>query len=115
MQGKNSKFGQIFMIKAITCGSILITLGVGILIKLPFGANKTVPSDCRAMIGQVARGERTKKPVLKAGNAYHKFKVKRNYWPKVRGAPHGQKVALIAAKRTGLRGQDAASAAKADK
>ncbi|XP_028793900.1 60S ribosomal protein L8-3 [Neltuma alba] len=112
-------------------------------IKLPSGAKKIVPSGCRAMIGQVAGGGRTEKPLLKAGNAYHKFRVKRNCWPKVRGvamnpvehphgggnhqhighastvrrdAPPGQKVGLIAAKRTGrLRGQAAATAAKADK
>ncbi|TYJ95747.1 60S ribosomal protein L8-1 [Cucumis melo var. makuwa] len=112
-------------------------------IKLPSGAKKIVPSGCRAMIGQVAGGGRTEKPLLKAGNAYHKFRVKRNCWPKVRGvamnpvehphgggnhqhighastvrrdAPPGQKVGLIAARRTGrLRGQAAATAAKADK
>ena len=77
------------------------------------------------------------------GNAYHKYRVKRNCWPKVRGvamnpvehphgggnhqhighastvrrdAPPGQKVGLIAARRTGrLRGQAAATTAKADK
>ncbi|KAJ6989618.1 LOW QUALITY PROTEIN: 60S ribosomal protein L8-1 [Populus alba x Populus x berolinensis] len=112
-------------------------------IKLPSGSKKIVPSGCRGMIGQVAGGGRTEKPMLKAGNAYHKFRVKRNCWPKVRGvamnpvehphgggnhqhighastvrrdAPPGQKVGLIAARRTGrLRGQAAASAAKADK
>lgn len=109
-------------------------------IKLPSGAKKIVPSGCRAMIGQVAGGGRTEKPMLKAGNAYHKFRVKRNCWPKVRGvamnpvehphgggnhqhighastvrrdAPPGQKVGLIAARRTGrLRGQAAATASK---
>ncbi|CAK9161378.1 unnamed protein product [Ilex paraguariensis] len=88
-------------------------------------------------------GGRTEKPLLKAGNAYHKYRLKRNCWPKVRGVamnpvehPHGdgnhqqirhastvhrdaspgQKVGLIAAWRTGcLRGQAAATAAKADK
>ncbi|KAG2630107.1 hypothetical protein PVAP13_3KG493500 [Panicum virgatum] len=112
-------------------------------IKLPSGAKKIVPSSCRAMIGQVAGGGRTEKPMLKAGNAYHKYRVKRNCWPKVRGvamnpvehphgggnhqhighastvrrdAPPGQKVGLIAARRTGrLRGQAAATAAKSDK
>ncbi|KAG0496845.1 hypothetical protein HPP92_001361 [Vanilla planifolia] len=112
-------------------------------IKLPSGAKKIVPSGCRAMIGQVAGGGRTEKPLLKAGNAYHKYRVKRNCWPKVRGvamnpvehphgggnhqhighastvrrdAPPGQKVGLIAARRTGrLRGQAAATAAKAEK
>ncbi|PKU79978.1 60S ribosomal protein L8-like [Dendrobium catenatum] len=112
-------------------------------IKLPSGAKKIVPSGCRAMIGQVAGGGRTEKPLLKAGNAYHKYRVKRNCWPKVRGvamnpvehphgggnhqhighastvrrdAPPGQKVGLIAARRTGrLRGQAAATAAKSEK
>ncbi|GFZ12453.1 ribosomal protein L2 family [Actinidia rufa] len=64
-------------------------------IKLPSGAKKVVSSRCRAMIDQVAGG-RTEKPVVKAGNAYHKYRVKRNCWPKVRGVamnpvehPHG--------------------------
>uniref|UniRef100_A0A7S3R4K3 Ribosomal protein L2 C-terminal domain-containing protein n=3 Tax=Eukaryota TaxID=2759 RepID=A0A7S3R4K3_DUNTE len=101
-------------------------------IKLPSGSKKVVQSSCRAMIGQVAGGGRTEKPLLKAGRAYHKFRVKRNSWPKVRGvamnpvehphgggnhqhighastcnrfAPPGQKCGLIAARRTGrLRG-----------
>jgi len=103
-------------------------------IRLPSGAKKTVPSTARAMIGIVAGGGRIDKPLLKAGNAYHKYKAKRNSWPVVRGvamnpvdhphgggnhqhighpstvkrdAPPGQKVGLIAARRTGrLRGGD---------
>ncbi|RID46813.1 hypothetical protein BRARA_I03453 [Brassica rapa] len=66
-------------------------------------------------------------------HAYHKYRVKRNCWPIVRGLamnpvehPHGggnrqhighasTKVGLIAARRTGhLRGQAAASAAKSE-
>lgn len=71
--------------------------------------------------------------MLKAGRAYHKYRVKRNCWPKVRGvamnpvehphgggnhqhighastsnrmAPAGKKCGLIAARRTGrLRGK----------
>ena len=46
--------------------------------------------------GIVAGGGRIDKPLLKAGRAYHKFKVKRNCWPRVRGVamnpvdhPHG--------------------------
>mmetsp|Transcript_19244 Transcript_19244/g.19239 ORF Transcript_19244/g.19239 Transcript_19244/m.19239 type:complete len:259 (-) Transcript_19244:37-813(-) len=101
-------------------------------IRLPSGARKTVDSSCRAMIGIVAGGGRNEKPIMKAGRAYHKYRVKRNCWPKVRGvamnpvehphgggnhqhighpstvkrsAPPGQKVGLIAARRTGrLRG-----------
>jgi large subunit ribosomal protein L8e len=97
-------------------------------IKLPSGSKKVVPSAARAMIGQVAGGGRTEKPMLKAGRSYHKYKAKRNCWPRVRGVcmnpvehPHGggnhqhighgatvsrkacpgQKVGMIAARRTG--------------
>jgi len=101
-------------------------------VRLPSGAKKSVSSKCRAMIGIVAGGGRTDKPMLKAGRAFHKYKVKRNEWPKVRGvamnpvehpfgggnhqhighpstanrlASPGKKVGLIAARRTGrLRG-----------
>ena len=101
-------------------------------VKLPSGAKKVVPSANRAMVGIVAGGGRIDKPMLKAGRAYHKYKAKRNCWPKVRGVamnpvehPHGggnhqhigkastvrrdasagKKVGLIAARRTGrLRG-----------
>merc|ERR1712080_363598 len=57
---------------------------------------KVIPSANRAMIGIVAGGGRVDKPMLKAGRAYHKYKAKRNSWPKVRGVamnpvehPHG--------------------------
>eukprot|EP00178_Gracilaria_changii_P006452 TRINITY_DN2113_c0_g1_i1.p2 TRINITY_DN2113_c0_g1~~TRINITY_DN2113_c0_g1_i1.p2 ORF type:complete len:258 (-),score=41.34 TRINITY_DN2113_c0_g1_i1:44-817(-) len=97
-------------------------------IKLPSGAKKTVSSRARATVGIVAGGGRTDKPLLKAGRAFHKYRVKRNTWPKVRGVamnpvehPHGggnhqhighpstvkrdtapgRKVGLIAARRTG--------------
>jgi len=104
-------------------------------IRLPSGVKKTITSDARAMVGLVAGGGRMDKPVLKAGRAYHKFKGKRNEWPRVRGvvmnpvehphgggnhehlgkastvrrdAPPGQKVGLIAARRTGrIRGRAA--------
>ncbi len=102
-------------------------------VRLPSGMKKTVPSLARAMIGLVSGGGRMDKPLLKAGRAYHKYKAKRNEWPKVRGvamnpvehphgggnhqhighastcrrdAPPGQKAGLIAARRTGrIRGR----------
>lgn len=97
-------------------------------VKLPSGAKKAIPSACRAMVGSVAGGGRDEKPLLKAGRAYYKYKAKRNSWPRVRGVamnpvdhphgggnhqhighgatvrrdcPPGQKVGLIAARRTG--------------
>ncbi len=35
------------------------------------------------MVGQVAGGGRTEKPMLKAGRSHFKYKAKRNSWPKV--------------------------------
>lgn len=99
-------------------------------VRLPSGTRRTVPGNCRAMVGVVAGGGRTDKPICKAGNSYYKWKAKRRgTWPRVRGvamnpvdhphgggnqqhighpstisryASHGQKVGLIAARRTGL-------------
>jgi len=101
-------------------------------LRLPSGGKKTVLSNVRAQVGIVAGGGRTDKPLLKAGRAYHKYRVKRNCWPKIRGVaknpvehphgggnhqhigkpstvsrerPAGRKVGLIGARRTGrLRG-----------
>ncbi|KAI7834347.1 60S ribosomal protein L2 [Kickxella alabastrina] len=98
-------------------------------VKLPSGHMKALKSDCRGTIGIVAGGGRTEKPLLKAGRAFYKFRAKRNSWPKTRGVAMnpvdhvhgggnhqhigkastvarssvpGQKVGLIAARRTGL-------------
>jgi len=98
-------------------------------VKLPSGRRKRINADSRAIVGIVAGGGRLDKPLLKAGAAFHKYRVKRNCWPVVRGvamnpvehphgggnhqhvghptttarnAPPGQKVGLIAARRTGI-------------
>lgn len=52
--------------------------------------NVTVPehlltSSALCVQGVVAGGGRIDKPILKAGRAYHKYKAKRNCWPRVRG------------------------------
>lgn len=54
-------------------------------VKLPSGAKKILPSANRAQVGIVSGGGRIDKPLLKAGRAYHKYKAKRNSWPRVRG------------------------------
>merc|ERR1712085_15764 len=93
------------------------------------GMKKSILSTARATVGIVAGGGRTEKPMLKAGRAFHIYKAKGNRWPVVRGvamnpvehphgggnhqhighptttarnAPPGQKVGLIAARRTGI-------------
>jgi len=97
-------------------------------VKLPSGTRKTLPGEARAMVGLIASGERVDKPVLKAGNIFHKMKRLKKRWPRVRCvamnpvdhpfgggnqqhvgvpstvsryAPPGRKVGLIAARRTG--------------
>ena len=55
-------------------------------VRLPSGSRKTLSGSARAMIGVIAAGGRTDKPVLKAGNAFHKHKAKgRGVWPRIRG------------------------------
>ncbi|CAK0881294.1 unnamed protein product [Prorocentrum cordatum] len=56
-------------------------------VRLPSGTRKTIPSTCRAIVGIVAGGGRMDKPVLKAGNNFHKYRVKRNSWPKAPPPP----------------------------
>ena len=65
-------------------------------LRMPSGSKKIISNKCRAMIGVIAGGGRTDKPMLKAGRAFHKYKAKRNEWPIVRGVamnpvehPHG--------------------------
>merc|ERR1712028_70368 len=41
-------------------------------VRLPSGTRKTVVGNCRAMVGVVAGGQRTEKPLLKANRAWYK-------------------------------------------
>ena len=97
-------------------------------LRLPSGAKKSLNSTSRAMIGIIAGGGRHEKPLLKAARAFYAAKAKKVHWPTVRGqamnpvdhphgggnhqhighpstvardTPHGRKVGLIAARRTG--------------
>uniref|UniRef100_H3AA59 Large ribosomal subunit protein uL2 n=1 Tax=Latimeria chalumnae TaxID=7897 RepID=H3AA59_LATCH len=55
-------------------------------LKLPSGTRKVVSSADRAIAGAVSGGDHIdNKAILEAGCAYHKNKVKRNYWPHVHG------------------------------
>jgi len=104
--------------------------GAKTIIRLPSGKEKEVPNGSRATIGIPAGAGRVEKPLLKAGYAYHKWRVKARKWPRVRGVamnavdhpfgggrhqrrshpstvardtPPGRKVGHIAARRTGRR------------
>lgn len=96
------------------------------LVQFPSGTVRAFDGRCRATIGIVASGGMTEKPVLKAGNNYHKYRARTAKYPRVRGkamspyahphgggnhptggrpvsrnAPPGQKVGIIASRRTG--------------
>jgi large subunit ribosomal protein L2 len=100
------------------------------VVQMPSGAMKRLHPMCRAVIGVVAGGGRTEKPFVKAGKKFHRMAVRARKWPRsrgvamnvvdhpfggggwqhpgkpktvARGAPPGQKVGSIAARRTGKR------------
>jgi len=54
-------------------------------IELPGKKRITLKSNCRAQIGIVAAAGKNEKPLVKAGAAYHKWKVKAHKWPRTRG------------------------------
>ncbi|MEF8784089.1 MAG: 50S ribosomal protein L2 [Haloarculaceae archaeon] len=103
------------------------------VVQLPSGDVKRLDPQCRATIGVVAGGGRTEKPMVKAGNKYHKMKARGTKWPTVRGvamnavdhpfggggrqhpgkpksisrnAPPGRKVGDISSRRTGRGGNE---------
>jgi len=128
VEQRSGDLGKLAKASGMWCTVVSHMEGGKTKIKLPSGARKVISSKARATIGIIAGGGRTDKPMLKAGRAYHKYKVKRNCWPKTRGvamnpvehphgggnhqhighastvkrdAPAGKKVGLIAARRTG--------------
>ncbi|PUA33435.1 MAG: 50S ribosomal protein L2 [Zestosphaera tikiterensis] len=114
-------------------GSYALVLGRSgnyTIVLLPSKKQRPILSTARATVGVPAGAGRIEKPLLKAGAAYHKWKVKAHKWPRVRGvamnavshkfgggihqrkshpstvsrnAPPGRKVGHIAARRTGLK------------
>jgi large subunit ribosomal protein L2 len=99
----------------------------GTIIRLPSGKTHYINDLCRATIGVIAAAGRVDKPFLKAGNKLHLMQAKGHTYRRTRGiamipavhpygsskrggqkqklasrnAPPGQKVGLIAARRTG--------------
>ncbi len=103
------------------------------VVQLPSGDVKRLDPQCRATIGVVAGGGRTEKPMVKAGNKYHKARARGMKYPTVRGvamnavdhpfggggrqhpgkpksisrnAPPGRKVGDISSRRTGRGGNE---------
>ena len=99
-----------------------------VIVKLPSKKQKEFLASCLATVGSAAGSGRTEKPLLKAGNKYHKMRAKNKLWPQTggtnmnavdhpfgsksshtkgrptqapRNAPPGRKVGKIAPRRTG--------------
>ena len=117
-------------VRASGTHAILITHDIGrATVQLPSGEIRDFDPRCRASVGVVAGGGRTEKPFIKAGKRYHAMLARGKPYPRVRGvamnvvdhpfggrgkhagrpktvrrgAPPGQKMGLIASKRTGER------------
>ncbi|MBC7219079.1 MAG: 50S ribosomal protein L2 [Hadesarchaea archaeon] len=116
-----------------TAGSHAILIGHDVgraIVQLPSGEIKEIDPRCRATVGVVAGGGRLEKPLVKAGKRHHIMLAKGKHYPRTRavamnivdhpfgggrgksagrpktvarGAPPGQKIGLIAARRTGKR------------
>jgi large subunit ribosomal protein L2 len=69
-----------------------------VYVKLPSRNVKILSNECRAQLGIISGGGRLEKPMLKAGNSFHKMKARNRLWPTLRGVhmsaynhPHGGK------------------------
>jgi large subunit ribosomal protein L2 len=87
------------MVKAAGSYANIIAKEKGIVyLKLPSRRTLVLSNECRAQLGVIAGGGRLEKPMLKAGNQYHKKKAQNRVWPVPRGVhqsaythPHGGK------------------------
>lgn len=125
IEGKPGDGGR-FVRSAGGYATLVSHSGSTALVQFPSGTVRAFDGRCRATIGIVASGGMTEKPVLKAGNNYHKYRARSAKYPRVRGkamspyahphgggnhptggrpvgrnAPPGQKVGIIASRRTG--------------
>jgi large subunit ribosomal protein L2 len=125
IEGRPGDGGK-FVRTAGSYATVISHAGNNVLVQLPSGKVKSFNDLCRATIGIVAAGGIIEKPLLKAGAKYYKCKAKAIKYPTVRGkamnpcshphgggahptgstpvsrnAPPGQKVGIIASRRTG--------------
>jgi len=100
------------MVKAAgSYANIVAKEGKLIYIKLPSKATIVLSNECRAQLGVVAGGGRLEKPMLKAGNQWHKMTALHRLWPVPRGVhqsaynhPHGGKQHHVGKPTTVARG-----------
>jgi large subunit ribosomal protein L2 len=127
IEGKPSDGGR--YVRSAGGYATLISHSAGnVIVQFPSGLIKSFDNMCRATVGIVASGGMVEKPMLRAGVNYHKYRAKSVKYPRVRGkamsayahphgggghptggrpvgrtAPPGQKVGIIASRRTGRR------------
>ena len=100
------------MVKAAgSYANIIAKEGKVVYLKLPSRATLVISNECRAQLGVIAGGGRLEKPMLKAGNQYHKKKAQNRLWPVPRGVhqsaynhPHGGKQHHVGKPTTVARG-----------
>lgn len=85
--------------------------GNNVYVKLPSRTTIVLSSECRAQLGVNAGGGRLEKPLMKAGNAFYKYKPLNRLWPRNRGVkmsvychPHGGKQHHVGKSTTVSRG-----------
>jgi large subunit ribosomal protein L2 len=126
---RNPGDGGMLVKAAGSYANIIAKEGKIVYLKLPSKATVVLSNECRAQLGVIAGGGRLEKPMLKAGNQFHKMKAMNRLWPVPRGvhqaaynhphggkqhhvgkpttvarsAPPGSKIGHIAARQTGRR------------
>jgi len=83
-------------VKAGGTSAILVSRGKDVTVQMPSGAFKSLPGQCRAVIGMVGGGGRPDLPLAKAGKKVHTLRSKATIYPVVSGVamspvnhPHG--------------------------
>lgn len=108
---RNAGDGGTMVKSAGSYANIVAKEGKIVYIKLPSRAVVILSNECRAQLGVVAGGGRLEKPMLTAGNQYHKMKALNRLWPVPRGVhqsaynhPHGGKQHHVGKPTTVARG-----------
>ena len=73
--------GGKFVRSSGTTAKVVMKTTTHVTVQLPSKKQRTFSNKCRATIGLPAGGGRQEKPLLKAGNAYHKYAARNKYWP----------------------------------
>ncbi|MEW6748622.1 MAG: 50S ribosomal protein L2 [Candidatus Micrarchaeota archaeon] len=108
---RNPGDGGMLVKAAGSYANIVAKEGKIVYLKLPSRKTIVLSNECRAQLGVIAGGGRLEKPMLKAGNQYHKKKAQNRLWPVPRGVhqaaynhPHGGKQHHVGKPTTVARG-----------